>query len=276
MFDRILVPVDGSACALRAAKYGVELAAAFDAAVDVLHVDTGDVAPADVLAAVEGLAADRAVATHTATGNPRKRIVAFARERDADLVVMGRHGRRGVGERVLGSTTERVLRSAPAPVFTVAGEGVTDDLGTTYDDVLLPTDGSENALAAASHAAAVAARFDATVHVVAVVDVQREGGVFGAGGVDRSFVERLESRAAERVDAASERVTDREDVRVRRAVRRGHPSEALCEYAADEGVDLVAMGSAGSRSLAARYLGSVTDRVLRRADAPVLVVPADR
>src|SRR5262245_14240243 len=52
-------------------------------------------------------------------GNPAEEIVRVAREAPCDLIVMGTHGRRGLGRLLLGSVAEQVLRQAPCPVVTV-------------------------------------------------------------------------------------------------------------------------------------------------------------
>jgi nucleotide-binding universal stress UspA family protein len=76
--------------------------------------------------ALEGLA-QRAhrpgveVATALRHGTPWSEINALAKEMNADLVVMGTHGRRGVARALLGSVAEKVVRTAPCPVLTVHG-----------------------------------------------------------------------------------------------------------------------------------------------------------
>ncbi len=140
-----------------------------------------------------------------------------------------------------------------------------------YDTVLVPTDGSDHAVRAAGHAAALAERFDATVHVLAAVDVQGAAGAFDAGGVTETFVERLERRADDDL-AATARPVDGDRVTTARV--RGRPSEAILDYAADQGVDAIAMGTHGRTGVERYVAGSVTERVLRRADVPVLTARA--
>jgi nucleotide-binding universal stress UspA family protein len=57
-------------------------------------------------------------------GSPLETIITCAKERQCDLIVMGTHGRGGLGHILLGSTTERVLRLAACPVFTVKAADV--------------------------------------------------------------------------------------------------------------------------------------------------------
>ena len=59
----------------------------------------------------------------TVPGTPFLEIIRYAREHDADLIVMGTHGRSGLAHVLLGSVAERVVRKAPCPVLTVRPEG---------------------------------------------------------------------------------------------------------------------------------------------------------
>lgn len=277
MFDDVLVAVDGSEPANRAAALGFDVADRYDARVDLVHVVEGAGVPdadarergREVLDAAGKLAAgpDLDVETHLLEGRPHEAITAHARERGADLVVVGRHGRTGIEERLLGTVTHRVLRRTDVPVLTVPAAG--GDLDCR--NVLVTTDGSENAEFAAPYATDVARRYGATLHVLDAVDVAGEAGVFDAGGVSDEFVERLETRGWEATDRV-ERYAEGTDVDVRSSVVRGVPHEAIREYVHGNDVDLVVMASEGESNLAGQYLGSVTDRVLRTVAVPVLVV----
>jgi len=277
MFDRLLIAVDGSDCARRAAKYGLELADAYDADVDVVAVYGGDAAAGEgILDEIVTMADDAGVpvGTDLLSGKPAKSIVDRATDRDADLVVVGRRGRSGVRERLLGSITERVLRRSGPPVLTVPEGDIDDDTGTAYDDVLVTTDGSELAADAGPYAAEVANRFEAVLHVLNAVDIQAEAGVFDAGGVDREYIERLEANGERAVDDLLAAL-DTTDLDVREAVIRGHAPDVIAEYVDDNDVDLVVMSSEGQSNLAGQQLGTVAGRVLRTVDRPVLVVTED-
>jgi nucleotide-binding universal stress UspA family protein len=275
MFDRCLIATDGSDCARRAAKYGLELAARYDAAVDVVSVYRGDEAQGQAtLDEIADLAADVGVAVDTEllSGKPARSIVDY--ETGADLIVVGRRGRSGVRERLLGSITERVLRRSGPPVLTVPEGDIDDDTGTTYGNVLVTTDGSDLAADAGPYAAEVAGRFEAVLHVLNAVDVQAEAGVFNAGGVDREYIERLERKGQRAVDDLISGL-DATALDVREAVVQGYAPEVIAEYVDDNDVDLVVMSSEGQSNLAGQQLGTVAGRVLRTVDRPVLVVTED-
>jgi len=141
-----------------------------------------------------------------------------------------------------------------------------------YDTILVPTDGSAHAVRAADHARVVARAFDATVHVLSVVDVERTAGLFDGGSVHEQLEDRLEAEARDSIAAVEDTLEGVDSVRT--AVRRGAPSESILEYVDDHDVGLLAMGTHG-RSGVHRYVaGSVTERVVRLADVPVLTVRA--
>lgn len=141
MITHVLIPTDFSPTADAATRWGVALAARLGARVTLLNVySSGVVALPDAVYAPteEELRAleDKATAELrevcarlsrpglaldcvAVAGLPSDEIVAVARQRGADLIVMGTHGRRGVSHLLLGSVAERVVRTAPCPVLTV-------------------------------------------------------------------------------------------------------------------------------------------------------------
>lgn len=276
-FTRLLVAVDGSECATRAAKYGLELAKHYGAAVDVVHATSDPDGRAEEGRAILEAATDFdlegvEVETHLLAGKPTAVINTQAAERGADLLVMGRHGRRGIRERLLGSVTERVLRRADAPVLTVPAGPIDADTGAEYDDVLVTTDGSRVAERAAPYGGDLADTLGATLHVLSVVDVQSAAGVFDAGGVDEEYVERLREKGRDALDRFVDRL-DAADLDVTTALVRGGTAGAIDEYAASHDVDLLVMASEGEANLVGQHLGSTTVEVLRTVDRAVLVIP---
>ena len=139
MYDRILLPTDGSEGMTRVIEHAGELAQVHGATVHVLYViDTASLSTLPMDAAFDSLrglleeegtkAADEAerlipddvdVERTIIDGSPAAEIVECAREVDCDVVVMGTHGRGGLDRILLGSVAEHVLRRSPVPVVTV-------------------------------------------------------------------------------------------------------------------------------------------------------------
>jgi len=146
-----------------------------------------------------------------------------------------------------------------------------------YENILIPTDGSETAQVAVDHAVDHAQKYGATLHALYVVDVDAVNFGLGTEQVDRikqgNFGEMHELR--DDADAATGAVVDsaaERDVTVHEEVRVGTPHDVIAGYADNEDIDLVVMGSHGRSGVRRALLGSVTERVLRSTHVPVLVV----
>ena len=141
-FRRILVAVDWSAFAARAADVGLELARSLGAEMAFIHV----VEPSTAVAPEGGYAADNLIALAEQdskrllaafherapaqpaplefihVGKPHDEIAKAAKDWPADLIVIGSHGRGGVERLFLGSVAEAVMRQAPCPVLVVRAQ----------------------------------------------------------------------------------------------------------------------------------------------------------
>ena len=165
-----------------------------------------------------------------------------------------------------------------------------------YQQILYPTDGSAGAKAAADHVRELASAFDATVHVLYVVDTRQvgfgmtgehitgaepglsgghiEGGDPGMEG-ERSDPDEtrseLLSQSKERVLAAADQF---EGVETVTAIEEGSPHSVILEYIDENDIDLVVMGTHGRTGVERYLLGSVAEKVVRMADPPVVTVRA--
>lgn len=142
MYQRILVPIDGSATAERGLREAVELAKLCRAGVVLLHVTEVYPVMMEMVTATtwEQITTDLRSQGQRLLDQARERVIAEgvaceahledvaaarvcdviveqARERGCDLIVMGTHGRRGFSHALIGSDAERVLRMAPVPVL---------------------------------------------------------------------------------------------------------------------------------------------------------------
>jgi nucleotide-binding universal stress UspA family protein len=137
-----------------------------------------------------------------------------------------------------------------------------------YRSILVATDGSPCSEVAGEHAVDLAGQYDATLHVLSVVEVD----VSFSETITQQMLEDLEKRGRKAVDAIADRARDRGVADVDASVVRGTPHKTILDYAHEHDVDLVVVGTHGRRGLNRLLLGSVAERVLRTADLPVLVV----
>ena len=146
-----------------------------------------------------------------------------------------------------------------------------------YDRILIPTDGSDVAEAAVDHALDIAAQYGAEVHALFVADTDAIAYGLGAEQVDRiragefDDMDELDEDATEATGYVA-RLGDERGLVVREHHAGGKPHQVISDYAADEDIDLVVMGSHGRAGVRRALLGSVTERTLRSTHVPVLVV----
>ncbi|MDS0278533.1 universal stress protein [Halomicroarcula sp. S1AR25-4] len=146
-----------------------------------------------------------------------------------------------------------------------------------YENILIPTDGSDTANVAVDHAVDLAEKYGAKLHALYVVDIDAVNFGLGTEQVDRikqgNFGEmtELEEKANEATGIVAAAAADH-GIEVHEEVRVGAPHEVIAGYADAKGIDLVVMGSHGRSGVRRALLGSVTERVLRSTHVPVLVV----
>jgi len=139
-----------------------------------------------------------------------------------------------------------------------------------YDDILLPTDGSKGTEETVSHAVTMARDHDATLHVLYVVDRRR----FLAADKETQddVIEALREQGEVAIDDVAVAAEDA-GVTVETAMEEGIPHKTIQEFAADNEIDVVTMGTHGQTGRdRVATLGSVTERVLKGVEVPVLVV----
>jgi nucleotide-binding universal stress UspA family protein len=142
-----------------------------------------------------------------------------------------------------------------------------------YQDILLPTDGSDGMVAAAEHAGELATTYDATVHVLSVADTRNRFESPSAGISTEVWTESERERATEAVEETVASLPD--DVTVERVVEEGVPKTEILSYVDDNDVDVVVMATHGRTGLDHYLIGSVTEKVVRRSPVPVLSVRLD-
>jgi len=271
-FDKVLLATDGSEFSAGATRVALDMGPKCNAELTTMSmvliggyaegnpVEVLREAEADAQRALEQVKREahrRGYDTRTELrqGNqPYKEIVRLADDIRADVIVMGRRGRRGLARMMVGESTRSVIGYADCSVLVVPKAA-----GVWQKRILLATDGSRHSDMAAVVAGELARKCDLPVSVVSVLRPQFDE------------ARRAEGRAAmERVKAALEA----EGATVEGAVLEGDPAAQITEFAQTRGADLVVLGSHGRTGLGRLLLGSVSERVIGQTTCPVLVVKA--
>ena len=296
MFQKILCPVDFSESSDRALDYALALAKRHGGQVSVMHVLPTVLADPELYpyltepVLASGEARDRAHRqlgdfVHRALadgigaeviledGDVVEEVLKKAKTLDADLVVMGTHGRRGFRRLLLGSVTERVLRQSEAPVLSISPSAPT--IGTErgpFQKILCAVDFSPASLAGLSVGLALR-EGNAELLVLHVVEFYLPPALGEAVAFDVTELRgrhRLQGQAKleELVPEEARAHTRLETV----VLESGSPYHEILKTAEREECDLIVMGVAGRSSADLVFFGSTANHVVRAAACPVLTV----
>ena len=309
MYSKIIVPLDGSDLAEQALPYAelvastlsapIELVQAYDIlpgsvlgsrsprVADQLHMGARERAEASLTSVRQRLeAAGFAVNIATQRGPAADVIVAQAGTDPSALVVMCTHGRGGISRWVMGSVTDKVLHTVPNPMLivraTVTGPA---SPSSSLKTVVVPLDGSALSELAIPHAVSMAAALSARITALQITPttdyyrrqltvVTPEMGAIP--DFDPSSPEEMADEDAEGVAAYLQDVTNRMAIDHAHGVDTAHVADdniaqTIIDRAAAQ-PSLVVMTTHGRSGVGRMVLGSVTDRVIRHSNTPVLVI----
>lgn len=211
-------------------------------------------------------------------GNVANAIADIAAAEGIDLIVMSTHGYSGVTRWLLGSVTEKILRTAPCPVLAVRTPAAAD-APKPIRQIAITLDGSELSERALAPGLELAQRLHASVTLLRCVPFVTHNNSLDE--VERGLGRRLQQDAIDEAAAylaarsasyaQSERVT-RSGVEIKTEVRVGPAADNICEFVETYGTDLVVMATHGRTGVQRWVYGSVTEKVLHSVKTSLLVV----
>jgi nucleotide-binding universal stress UspA family protein len=293
----ILYPTDLCESSPRVFELACALARDHDARLIVLHVELPPVGTAEVierrdsagyyagvwqeLRQLRAPTANIQVEHHLVVGHVASEILRVAGETQTGLIVMGTHGRSGLGRLLMGSVAEGVVRQASCPVLTVKfpdapvqvkpAESAPDGRRAgmlSVHTILHPTDFSSHAKGAFARACALARDYGARLVVVHVKPIppilgSEFGPVFPPEPTDVYEDLRKHLSCVRPADAA---------IPVEHHLREGDAATQILSLAGECKCDLIVMGTHGRTGLGRVLLGSVAEAVVRQASCPVLTI----
>ena len=310
MYTKVVVPLDGSELSERSLPYArlvagalsipIDVVQAFDALPPALHDHLALAATQRMLDQIRSrtdsylsyvrtsLREAGYVATATTLpGAPAQAIADWVAEDPDALVVMSTHGRGGIARWALGSVADKVLHLIPNPMLLVRSAGSEPSNDWEPRAILIPLDGSALSELSLEHAAALANALktrivllrvspDAALYRDYLGPAQAEAAA--SDDADWDPLEELIQADAEAASSSLDRAAKRlagefgfGGTVVQRTVESRNVAEAITDAAASER-SIVVMTTHGHSGINRLVLGSVTDRVVRHSDAPVLVV----
>lgn len=294
--NKVLFPTDFTRCAEQAFAFAVHFARKCGAEIHMLHAivlhdddphnpahhfpDIGElhtllteIAGKKMCAAVEDHDVDdltiRQVQRRGISAGPV--ILNYSSDNDIDLIVMGTHGRRGIGHLLLGSVAEEVIRLAPCPVLTIREQEEPTPV-VAIEHILVPIDFSEFSRQTIRYAEEIARSCNAQLQFLHVVEQTVYPSIYRTFSV---HLHDLGQHIAERSGEALEelvRETVGSSVPTSVHVIEGNGPSEIVKFAADHDSDLIVIATHGLTGIEHLLIGSVTEKVVRQAPCPVFTV----
>jgi len=281
--DHVLIATDFSHQSESALQHGLNVARYFGAKVEIAYVlPTEEYA----LAGADGLLAGRDAARRdlVALKSKLRRIISYnddtecqltmlegdvanclltcAHEKKVDLIIVGTHGRGGLGKAFLGSVAEKIFRHSPVPVLTVGPHIRRPNRGTELRRILAPCDLSPKSHPAVHYACRLAASHHARLTVLLVVEQAGEGVKVDPERVKRGIRERL----AEIVGS------DGAGLDIDYRVEFGRVATKTLEVSCSLDADLIVLGVRPATGVLDRFMWPVAYELVRGASCPVLTM----
>ncbi len=294
-FKKILCATDFSDFSNHTISYGVALAKEFEAKLFVSHViDLSSVAiygefqldpvgqqnriMEDADAQLKELTGDQPISWEPliTVGKPADEISRVVEEKNIDLVITATRGRSGLKRIILGSVTERLMRTLTCPLLVVNSPEhkfvSAADQAIKLEKILVGCDFSPDSGQAFKHALSLAQEFQAELHLAHVIEPPTQPGLHKEDKpvleeMQQNYQDLLIGKLKEMVPAEA-----RNWCTPQTGLLEGQPYEEIVTYAESKDIDMIVLGVRGHGLVKTLFLGSTTDRVVRRSPCPVLSV----
>jgi nucleotide-binding universal stress UspA family protein len=297
MYERLLVPLDGSELAEIALLYAEELARRLGSKVILVNVRGAaektddhelreylgkmvaktehDINKSPSPAPRQKVIVESVILGSSGSLNvPAEEILTYSEKENINLIVIATHGRTGIKRWALGSTAEKVVRASKSPVLLIkANTGIPKNV--SMDKILVPLDGSKHSETILSHVESLASNLSAGVILFHVV-VQPYKVYAGSLGVVEVLYTTKELRS---IEAGTEeylqnvgRKLRAEGITTSYQVRTGSAAEEIIKLADESHADVVAMSTHGQSGFSRWEQGSIVEKILRAGNTPLLLV----
>jgi nucleotide-binding universal stress UspA family protein len=297
MYEKLLVPLDGSQLSEVALPYAEELAGRLGSRVDLLWVsETTNIVDqhnsqfylknkADAIKEIIKLFAkesDRSqepqVINVLDTGHPAEKIIEYAEKEDVGMVIMSTHGRSGVLRWTLGSVADKVVRGTRKPVMLIRAKNARSDIHDKklLKKMLIPLDGSPEGDTVIPYVAELAGRLKAEVTLLQVLPIGYQ--VIATGDYIAYTDRQIESdkASAKKYLGNAETWLKKNNVDVKTIIKlkNGNAAEEIIAFADEIKADVVIMATHGRSGVGRWVLGSIAERVLHDGNTPIMLVRA--
>jgi nucleotide-binding universal stress UspA family protein len=296
MFERTLVPLDGSDTAEQAIPYARELAERLGSKLVLYHVcgvehqrqvnihKTYLSSLAEtIIQALDQKRSDElenAVSTKVEVGEPRENICSLIQTNNIDLVVMTATGSSGViVGKMIGSVADHICRNVPVPVMLIRPQQKQSTEKKQYliSQILFTTDGSELAQLALPFAEELASRLfiPITLFQMAHIIASYSDNIVVDDSLTYTMLSNAnEERVRTEMRSLEEKLRGKDIMASSMVVPGANAADEIIDASSKVGADLIVMSTHGRSGMRRFLLGAVADKVIRHSEVPVLLVNA--
>jgi len=290
MYEKILVPLDGSDTAERVLPYAEEMAARLGSeavlvsVVNPLHADEENLRRtylAQLVIPVQSHCREYnsqsacQVSAHVVAGKPADQVLLYANQINASLIILSNLGSSSGDQWSLGSVAAKIVRAMDRPVLLVRSQAreVNVFQKKLIQKILVPLDGSKRGESAVPLVADIAGATGAEVILLQVIEPIRIVGGYDtiATGSFPPGEEEIKTDATKYLQESS-RFFIQKNIKTSCIVAMGSAAEQIIDYAEANLIDMIGISSHGESGIRRWVFGSVTDKVLHAGNTPVLVV----
>ncbi len=203
-------------------------------------------------------------------GNPSEKLREFARKRNADLIVMGKHGHGFIGSLILGSETSKVVKVTEKPVLITKAKAGRRKV--SYKNILVPYDLSHKCKTALHSAMDIANATSGRITVIYALRLDMYAQDVPAGALNiviRQSISELEKE----VERIAKQYKGPKDIKIKTEVVHGlSVASTISTYAEEKGTDLIVIHTHGRTGINRLLLGSVTEKVIHNATCSVFAI----
>ncbi len=295
MYDKILIPLDGSAAAEIVLPYVEEIAARSGAEIHLVSVlaEMDSSTDAALREYLDGLSArleaeidsfdpkeETSLRQTVLTGKPATEIIQYADINEISLIAITASGKSGDGPWLLGNISSKILRGITRPVLLVRAPAAEEPIAkrSLIKKVLVPLDGSELGESAIPQVEALAKALDFDIVLLHVMEPVITAAMPGLASVTIPSAKEEAKRETESLEYLEEMEAKLRSsgLNTSSELRSGSAAEEIITYAEENNIDLIAMSTHGRSGIGRWVFGSVTDKVLHAGDVPVLTVRASK
>jgi nucleotide-binding universal stress UspA family protein len=293
---KILYPTDFSSCSKQAYAHALFIAEQYNAELHILHVitvhhddaydptyDYPDLEEYNLHLEKHAQAeSDELIKRHKTSDvkiikiqergySPSANILQYAQNNNIDLIVMGTHGRRGLGYLFLGSVAEEVTRFARRPVYTIREQKPTIPV-EKINRILVPIDLSKFSKQALHYANELCRDYDSELEVIHVVEDRVHPALYATGKSSIfDFMPDITKKSTKLINEMFDEIVGPK-VKKKIKIMEGVPAREILNYAEQKDVNMIVLTTHGASGLNQFFLGGVAEKIIRRSICPVFTI----